>query len=423
MSRRRLWGIGLVALLLIALWALAGRASAVAGEEWAEVQHDDLVLGIQVAGTLAAVESVNIGPPQIANQWDYKIAFLAPEGQEVRKGQPVLGFDSSELQRTLLDKMAERDSAQKELEKRQANLEMSRGQTELRLAEAEAKLRRARLKVDVPAELVAAQELAQAKEDLELASREVAYYKERLRTEGRQAQVEIDGLRTKRDRAAARVAEVQAAIQQMTVTAPRDGTVVYASNFRGEKKKVGDSVWRGEMLLQIPDLRRMKAEGRVDEADAGRLAVGQPVTLRLDAHPDVIFSGRVRAIHGTVKRESRVSPRKVVEVDILLDRTDPQKMRPGMRFLGTVELERAADALVIPSEAVVNGPGGPVVYRRAGWTVEEVRPKLGRRNERLVEVIGGLAPGDQVALRGGNETVTAEPDAAENAAGGAREGA
>lgn len=422
--RRRILILAAVAaVILIALWTFVGRASALAGEQWGEVRRDDLVLGIEVTGTLAAVESASVGPPVVPDFWDFKIAFLAPEGSEVRKGQPVVGFDTSVLQQTLLDKTAERDSAQKELEKRETNLKMSRGRTELSLAEAESRVRKAELKVDVPAELVSSQDLAQARADLALARQEVAYYKERLGFESRQAQAEIEGLRRKRDRAAARLAEVQDAIQRMTVGAPRDGTVVYVTSHREEKKKVGDSLWRGEKILEIPDLRRMKAEGQVDEADAGRLAVGQRVSLRLDAHPDVVFAGRVRTIHASVQKKSFWSPLKVVEVDIALDKTDPQRMRPGMRFLGTIELERVPGALVIPAEAVVNGRQGPVVYRRSGWGVEEVRPELGRRNDRFVEVTKGLEPGDRLALRGssgGGEEGAAETPAAPAAPGGPR---
>src|SRR5579872_2586230 len=109
---------GLLALLL-GLWMIAGRAAASAPGDWAEVRRDDLVAGVPVAGTLASVQAVEIGPPQISELWDFKIAFLAPEGAQVQPGEPVLGFDTSELQRQLLDKRAERDSAQKELEKKQ----------------------------------------------------------------------------------------------------------------------------------------------------------------------------------------------------------------------------------------------------------------------------------------------------------------
>ena len=391
---------GVLLAFLAGLWLVAGRASATAaGGDWAEVRREDLVIGAPVSGTLASVQSLRIGPPQVQEVWDYKIAFMAPEGMQVRAGEPVLGFDTSELQRELLDKMAERDSAQKELEKRQTNLEIARREAALQLAEAEARERKARLKVDVPAELVASKELAQSREELALAIREVAYLKEKARLQKLQAGSEMASLVNRRDRAAARVREMEDAIRRMTVTAPRDGIVVYLDTGQGEKKKVGDSAWRGQSVLEIPDLRTLRAEGEIDEADAGRVAVGQRVTLRLDAHPDDVFTGRVRSIGGAVRSKSDVNPLKVVKLEIDLDRTDPQRMRPGMRFTGTVEIERLAKALVVPAETVFTRPDGPVVYRRQGWRSEEVRPVLGRRNERLVEIKQGLSPGDKVSQK------------------------
>jgi HlyD family secretion protein len=389
------------ALLAVALclWLVAGRAAASGSGDWAEVRRDDLVVGVPVAGTLSSVQAVRIGPPQVAQIWDYKISFMAPEGAPVRPGEPVLGFDTSELERQLLDKRAERDSAEKELEKKQTDLEIGRRDRELALAEAEARLRKAQLKVDVPPELVASRELAKSREDLALAQREVAYLKKRLDLEAVEGRTEVDALARKRDRAAVRVREMEDAIGRMTVTAPRAGTVVYVATDDGEKKKVGDSCWRGQSVIEIPDLRRMEAEGEIDEADAGRVAVGQRVTFRLDAHPDDVFTGRVRSVGGSVQSRSDTDALKVVKLDIDLDSTDPQRMRPGMRFLGTVEVERAPKALVVPVEAVFNRSSGPVVYRKTGWGSEEVHPTLGRRNDRQVEIRSGLKDGDRVSRR------------------------
>ncbi len=399
---KRLWAVlALVAAAaLLGLWSFGGSRSAAADEESAQVTRQDLLVGVQVTGTLDAVESVQLGPPQLPNQWDFKISFMAPEGTEIQQGQPVLGFDTSELENTLLEAMAERDSAEKELEKKQADLEMSRGNDELRLAEAKAKARRAGLKVDVPPDLVAAKELAESRTDLELAKREIAYLESRLGLQQSEAGAEIAALRNKRDRAAERVREGEEAISLLTVLAPRKGTVIYLSDPRREreKKKIGDSAWRGEKVVEIPDLHRMRAEGEIDEADAGRVAVGQRVTLRLDAHPDVIYTGRVRSIHGAVQKRSLGDPVKVVALDLSLDRTDPQRMRPGMRFLGTIELDRVPRALAVPSEAVFNRPEGPVVFRRTRWGTEEVRPRLGRSNDRWVEIVSGLSEGDSIAL-------------------------
>jgi HlyD family secretion protein len=395
-------GLFFVVAVLAVLAVVFFRREGGSDQDWGEVRSEDLVVGVELSGTLEAVESTYLGPPQIASLWDYKISFLAPEGAVVRKGQPVLGFDTSELETTLEETSAARDSAGKELEKTRIDLEMRRREEELHLAEAESRQRRSSLKADVPADLVAANELRQTRSELNLAEKEIAFRQDRLRLLQAEGRAELEALRSKRDRSAARVREAEAAIAAMRVVAPRDGTVVYVSG-RGpggnEKKKVGDSCWRGEKVLEIPDLRSLRAVGQVDEADAGRVAPGQRVSLRLDAHPDVIFTGIVRSIRGSVQPKSRGNPVKVVELGVDLDRTDPQRMSPGMRFVGTVEIERAARVLTVPAEAVLNRPGGPVVVRRAGWKTEEVRPRLGRRNERRVEVLSGLTKGDRVALR------------------------
>jgi RND family efflux transporter MFP subunit len=385
-----------VALAAAAVWLAAG-AAAQGDAEWATVRRDDLVVGVEVTGTLAAVQSVPVGPPQVEDQWDYKIAFLAPEGSQVRQGQPVVGFDTSGLEQNLAEKLAERDSADQELVKRKTQNEIRRRGDELQLAEAEARLRKAELKVKVPPELVSRHELAEARTDLALAKGEVASLEERLAHQEREAQAEIDALQSQRDRAAARLAESEQAIAAMTVPAPRDGTVIYASERGRDKPKLGDSVWRGMTVIELPDLSRMRAEGEIDEADAGRVASGQRVTLRLDAHPDALFTGRVRDVRGAVETRSRVDPSKVVRLSIDLDKTDPQKMRPGMRFVGTVELTRAAKVLLVPAAAVFNRGQGPVVYRKTRFGVSTVSPELGRRNEEWVEVRRGLIEGDRIS--------------------------
>ena len=269
----------------------------------------------------------------------------------------MVGFDASQLEQKLGDKMADATGRRSWRSGRQTS--DLRRDRELELAEAEARRRRAALKVDVPPEVLSAHELVGAKRDLALAEQEIASLKERLRLEAAEAATETAGLSRQRDRAAARVAEMQEAIDSLMVKSPRAGTVVYVSDFNDEKKKVGDQAWRGQSVVEIPDLRTLRAVGEIDEADAGRVKVGQRATFHLDAHPDLLFAGKVRAIGTTVRGRSEADPVKVVKVEIDLDRTDPQRMRPGMRFVGEVEVERRPGVLVAPAEAVFSHPGGP----------------------------------------------------------------
>jgi len=397
-SRTIRWIAIVAALLAVGGWA-ARRAAARGGGDWAEVKRDDLKLEVEVSGTLKAVQTTNLGPPPVDDTWDYKIAQLAPEGSQVHAGDVVLAFDTSELERRLEEKRAERDSSDKEIEKRQLDLTVKRRDDELRLAEAEARRRKAQLKVDRPEELSSAKELEQARLDLTLADAEVAYLGPKMQAEDRAAKAELTSFRERRDRADARVREIEQAIARMSVTAPRDGTVIYVSNWRDEKHKVGDSCWRGERVVEIPDLNRMQALAEVDEADAGKVAVGQSVRLRLDAHPDVDFTGHVASIWGTVQKKSWNNPLKVVRLDVSVDRTDTQRMRPGMRFTGAVEVGRVPAALVVPAEAVFPTPDGAIAWRKTSLGVESVRLSIGKRTARLVEVTAGLAAGDRVSLR------------------------
>lgn len=397
--RRRLVLAGAVLVLAVVAMAAVARLTAPA-ERWGRVERRDLVLGIEVEGELEAVESDALGPPQLNEVWSFKIARMAPEGQEVAAGFPVLTFDTTQLQQELQQKSTERDQAEKELEKKERDIEIERRDLQLQRADAEARLRRAKLKTDVPAEVEKRHELEKARIDRRLAELEIRSLDSTLEHLAIQSKAELDALRGTRDRAAARVQEIEEAIGRMTVTAPRAGTVIYKTNWQGEKKKVGDTAWRAETVVEIPDLGRMQASGQVDEALAGRLAVGQPVDLRLDAHPDRTYRGRVESIQRTVQRKSVRSPLKVVALTIVLDETDPQRMRPGMRFRGTIEAERVADTLVVPEEAIIPTPEGGVVIVGTPFGRRQVEPTFGRRNAELFEVLDGLDEGDRLLLGG-----------------------
>ena len=407
MKKKTRW-IVVAALVLLAggWWTF----QAVGGEEteWISVERDDLVLGVEVTGTLKAVVTDLVGPPQLRNMWQFKIAYMAPEGEDVEVGTKVLAFDFSELQQRLQREIAERDAAAKRIEKADQELSLQRQQDLLNMANAEARLRKASLKAGSPDELAAARELAQFRLDLELAKKEVTYLEQRLDSSARSAEATLAALRDQLSRAERQVTQTREEIEAMTVHAGRAGTVIYVTNWQDEKMKVGDSCWRGNSVIELPDLTQMKAMGQVHEADAGRIVEGQQVKLRLDAHPEDEFTGRLSSIWRTVQRESWRSEQKVVRLEIELDETDTRKMRPGMRFRGDVEIDRAEQALLVDADAVFLEPEGPIVYRRTVWGHEAVPVELGRRNEKRVEVLDGLSEGDAISLQnlGGRRPTT-----------------
>jgi HlyD family secretion protein len=363
------------------------------------VRRADLVLSVEVEGELTAVRSTDLGPPALPGLplGDFKIASLAPESALVRRGQPVISFDAQVLLQQREERRAEVAEVRQTLEQRRIDLSVKRLDLELRLAQTEAALAKARLKADVPTELSSRLEARLAALDVAVHESTLAGLKaEKAATESG-AEAERRTLESRQRRAAGRLAAIEAAIRAMSVVAPQDGIVIYKSDWNGNKKRVGDSVWLMEKVLSLPDLSEIKADGDVDEADAGRLTTGQRVTLRLEARPDLDIEGRVASIGRSVRRKSPRVPSKVYRVEIHLARTDPTYMRPAMRFRGEIETARFAGLLVVPRETVCLRATGPVVWVRGplGWSERAVR--LGRGNRRLVEVLAGLDEGEQIS--------------------------
>jgi hypothetical protein len=391
---RRFWlvaGVVAAALLLLALRPTRPDVGAPV-----EVKRADLVLSVDVEGELAAVRSKEIGVPPVA-EVDFKIAFLAPEGQQVKQGESVLRLDTEMLERQLAEKRAELEEAQKKVEQKQIELGMKLLDLEQQAAQARADLGRAQLKVDVPAEVQQRIELEKALLDKRGRERDL----QNLDAEGRVTQAltgaELASLRQQRDRAAGRVAALEAAIEKMNIRAPQEGIVVYRPNWRDEKKKVGDSVWFGEVVLALPDLSEMKGDAFVDEADGGPVREGQKVTLRLEARSDFDLAGKVAKIARTVRQRTWRTPLKGYRVEVRLEKTDPTFMRPAMRFRGEVETGRIPGVLLVPREVVFLRDSGPVVWARRALGWSQVQVKLGRSNRKQVEVLAGVEEGDRLS--------------------------
>ena len=380
-----------------ALALAAGCSRAASEPALADVGRDDLVVGVEVTGVLAAVDSTDVKPPALTDVWNFKITSMAPEGQEVKPGDPVIGFDASEQVRQLENMRNEADAAQKKLDKKRDDTQLALRDDELKIAEAEAGLRKAGLMTDKPPDLVASVQAREVQLDEQAARLTLEAARQHAEQVQRSNAEEIQRLTDKASYARQRVAALEKAIAKMQVTAERAGTIVYAvGEENGEKRKVGDNVWRMADVMSIVGLGQMTGDGQVDEVDMARLAEHQPVVLRLDALPDVQLRGSVQSIARSVSVKSQTDPSKIVKLKVAIDATKVP-LRPGMRFRGQVETEHLRGVVQVPADAVFVTADGPVAYRKAGGGFERVRLELGRRTATRIEVKSGLQPGDHVS--------------------------
>ena len=368
-----------------------------AGElELADVTRDDLVVTVDVAGDLAAVDSTDVKPPVIPEASSFKISWLAPEDSEVASGAPIVTFDSSDLDRNLEGLQSQADEWKTQIDRMREQATLTHRAEELSMLEQEASVQRATRLAGAPPDLVAplarrSNELdeQQAKADFELAKKRTDY-------DRRSRAAEIQSLVNVQATVAHQIEQLAQSTARLALTSPRAGTVIYGTNYAGEKKKIGDSVYNSDVVVQIVALGAMVGNGHVDEADLSRIAVHEPVTLRVDAFPDVRLHGTVASIATSVQ-PSDTDASNIVRLQIAIEATCACVLRPGMRFRGQIETQRIPSVIQMPAEAVFVTPEGPVAYRETAGGLERVRLSLGHRSTETVEVTAGLSPGDRVS--------------------------
>jgi multidrug efflux pump subunit AcrA (membrane-fusion protein) len=380
--------------ILLAI-ALAGGACGERGDQLdlVEVRRGDLVLQAEVTGGLAAIDAVDAKAPALSASSSFKVSWLAPEGSEVAPGDRVASLDPAELERTLQAARIEIEQLGKGIEQRREKRALYERERAYTLRGAEAAARKAKLAAAISPDLTDAVSYRSLQLDDELEAMNLDEQRHNAELARQTEESDLQGAIDQRARAVQAVRDLERALTQLDVKAARAGTVVYPASGSGQKRAVGDTVYRAEPIVQVVQLGAMMGRGQVDEQAIARVAVGQPVTLRIDTLPDATLHGKVTRIAGSVVSDG---PSRVVRVDLSIDPTSAA-LRPDMSFRGQIETARVPDAILIPAEAVFARPDGPVAYREAWRGVERVRLALGRRSADGIEVWSGVSFGDRVS--------------------------
>ncbi len=391
------------------------------------VERAPFVQEVTAEGNLRAVRSTPLPVPDAGIEDSMTLAWLAADGTRVKAGDPVARFDPQPFRaglRTSQDALdTQRLLAAKERTESAADLQKLAGDGEIAALELAAAGRFQKK----DAMIFSRAERIESEIDGELARQRADHATGAARTRRAVSDAERELIDIERRQAQAGVDRAQRALQALTLTAPHDGILLLRRNLRREPPKVGDSVWPGEPLAELPELGSFEAEVYVLEADAGGLAVGKPARVSLDAAPEVTYAARVARVDTLAKPRFRGSPVQYFAVVLALARTDAARMKPGARVTARLTLDRLDAALAVPREAVFERDGASVVYRRSGTGdaggsgFVPVRVALGPVGMGRVVIRSGVAPGDALALRDPTRPASATtPAPAGGGAGGGR---
>ncbi|MGH9831970.1 MAG: efflux RND transporter periplasmic adaptor subunit [Blastocatellia bacterium] len=357
-----------------------------------------LVFGVDATGLLRATSVQNFGgPPMFANYWQFQIVNLVAEGKQVKAGEQLIAFDAQRIRDDLQRFQNELDQANKELEKTRTQIDLERQELLTRLAAAENNHEKLKLKQTRDLQFEAPNKVEEDRLAFEQARREVEALKERLDWHKKSSEATYQIIVSKKTRAENKVNQIKKGMENFQAKADRDGVVIYKSKWNGDKYRVGENVWMGQSILEIPELNTIIAEAFVPEVDIGKIKTGQRAEVTIDAFPDKTYSGSIKYIGTLVRPKAWDIPNKILDIQIALDQLDTSIMRPAMSVKAKIETSTIENCLAVPLKAVRTTAEGSMIKVEAdqGWRQQQV--KLGESNGTEVVIVEGLNAGDRIA--------------------------
>ncbi|HET9306078.1 MAG TPA: HlyD family efflux transporter periplasmic adaptor subunit [Candidatus Sulfotelmatobacter sp.] len=365
-----------------------------------EVKRGEFLDSAQFRGEVKALKSVTISAP--AEAGDLQIVKVASEGTVVKPGDVVVQFDATKT---------EQDLAQFRSALKSAEAEIAQAKAQARLAEEENKTAVLKARYDVEgAKLEASKQEIVSRIEGEEAKLKLADSEQKLReaetkekSDARLNQATIESKVQASEKAKYDVARAERALGQMTQRAPSAGTISLLQHWGGSGMityRPGDRAWPGAGIAELPDATTLRISARVDETERGRLALKQPVTVQLNAIPDRQFTGHIEQI-GAIASLDFSSGWPITRnfiLEIVLDQTDT-RFKPGITGQVTVVVDKVANAVIIPAQALFQKSGQNVAYVWRRGQFEERALEVGRRSGDKILVAKGVSAGEQVALR------------------------
>ena len=358
---------------------------------------------LQLRGEIRPVRSVVLTAPSTGA--DLQIVDLATNGAKVAAGEVIVTFDPTVQQRTLETKQSELKQAESEIERAAADERRRVAAAQSELDEAKKALARARLEIQGN-ELRARLEAEKYVIAVADAEAHVGELESKVQGERIAAAADVAIARQKRDKARFDVQDTERILGSLQVRAPIAGSISLLPNFRAggpgraaPEFRRGDRAWFGAPIAELPDLTSVQMTARVDEADRGRVQTGSGVRVRVDAVPDRELTGTLKDISVVAKPDFTTwPPVRNFDVVVTLADSDP-RLRSGMSASARVELDRLADALVVPTGAVFQRGPATIVYVVNRGAIESRTVTVLRRGRDQIAIATGVREGERLSLK------------------------
>ncbi|MBX9787376.1 MAG: HlyD family efflux transporter periplasmic adaptor subunit [Pirellulales bacterium] len=196
---------------------------------------------------------------------------------------------------------------------------------------------------------------------------------------------------------------IEEQIGRCIVKAPADGQVVYANkgNSRGSEREViiepGALVRERQVIIRLPDPKKMQVKAKINESRIDRVREGQPAIVRVDAFPEREMTGVVKKVDDYPIAGSWWST--VKEYGTTIEIFDPPEgMRPGMTAEVRIQVAELPDAVQVPVQAIVEHGGDHFCLVSSDARLSAAKVAIGPTNDKFVVITQGVTPGQSVVV-------------------------
>jgi len=281
-------------------------------------------------GELAAIDTRSFVMPRFGNYWyQMKIIGILKHGSIVKAGDSIIQLDPSQIKKYIIDRESDLATQMAVLEKLRVNQENKRQELESKLKTENASFDLKKLELESSRfesdRIRKIKELEFKQAEIELAkAKRLAVLSKKIDLN----EMKVEQIKTKQLKDD--IKSSSALVPKLTIRTPISGVFQVGINQRnGDLIKIGDDIYYGNNMGNVPDLTWMKATTSVSENDFMKIQVGQDVIVRLDALPKVSFKGQVSYIGKLCHLKDEKSRQKVFDVDVKILKPDA-RLKPGM---------------------------------------------------------------------------------------------
>lgn len=205
-----------------------------------------------------------------------------------------------------------------------------------------------------------------------------------------------------------KLAEIQQQIANCTINVPAgvEGQVVYGKeSSRGGQDWVlaeGASVRENQVLLRLPNLKKMEVKALINEQSITQIEGGMPVEIRVDALNNTKFKGVVTKVNQYAESNNMWGGSGIRKYAVFIRILDPsEELKPGMNSSCTIQTKYEPNVLTMPIQCVygVGDKQFALVKANNNWETREL--KVGGENGALVWVQEGLKEGEEAVMNPG----------------------